>query len=243
MSFAETIFIYLLIGAVVATANAMLETRAGLVRGAVAFLVAVPFWPIFAPFLLARPRPPPPAPRDASMESRIAAAEERLIEALRSLDGIAEEVLAPELERVRGLARALHTMAHRAAEMSTLLATPHEIARRARSRIWRRRPSRMIRGLPACARGSATSRGSSRCARRRSKRSSARCSTSTRSDRAWPCSASPIGRRRRWCGSSATSRCPSKGSPKVSRSSALPDLRHYRVALVLAFCHSRAKAG
>jgi hypothetical protein len=44
--------------------------------------------------------------------------------ALSRLDGIAEDVLAPEIERVRGLAAALHSMAKRLKEMDRLLDTP-----------------------------------------------------------------------------------------------------------------------
>jgi hypothetical protein len=125
----------------------MIHARSGFVQGALSFLVAVPFWPIFAPFLLARPRAaaPPAGRRDSDrddLEARIAAGEERLIEALQSLDGVAEEVLTPEIERVRGLGRALQTMAQRASEMSALLATPE---------LSRERAARMLADLEATA--------------------------------------------------------------------------------------------
>ena len=123
MGFTETMFIYLLIGAVVASANLLLNARTAAWKSALSFAAAVPFWPIFAPFLIARSRPEPHA-ADPGLEARITAGEARLIEALKSLDGVAEEVLAPEVEGVRGLGRALRTMARRASEMTALLATP-----------------------------------------------------------------------------------------------------------------------
>lgn len=144
MGFAETVFIYLVIGAVVASANFLLGARAGLVKNAIAFAAAVPFWPFFAPALLARPRPPPVGPRDASLEGRIAGAEASLIDALRSLSGLPEDVLAPEVERVRGLGRALRTMAHRAAEMRDLLSAPEfsrERAARTLAELDQKRPA------------------------------------------------------------------------------------------------------
>jgi hypothetical protein len=119
MGFTETIVIYLLIGAVVAAAHSLSSARGGFVKSALSFAAAVPFWPIYAPFLMARGKPAT-GPR---LDGRISVVEARLIEALRSL-GLAEELLAPELERVRGLGRALETMSKRAAEMSALLATP-----------------------------------------------------------------------------------------------------------------------
>ncbi len=124
MSFSATLLIYLVIGLVVASANLLLSARAPRLERVLAFTAAVPFWPIFAPFLIARPRVSRSGSTDGGLETRIEAAVARLIEALGSLDGIADDVLGPEVERVTGLGRALRTMARRSAEMSALLATP-----------------------------------------------------------------------------------------------------------------------
>jgi hypothetical protein len=124
MGFTETLFLYLVIGAVVGAARAMLDARATLAKRLLSLAVAVPFWPLFAPFLMVRPSAAPASPKDPGLESRIRAGEARLTAALQSLGGIAEDVLAAEVGRVEGLGRALRTMATRAAEMNALLATP-----------------------------------------------------------------------------------------------------------------------
>src|SRR5688500_11738870 len=114
MGFQETILIYFVIGLVVAAANSLVSANGRLVGRVLSFAVTVPFWPLLAPFLLSRPRAPG---NDSSLEGRIAAGEARLLATLKTLDGIAEEVLMPEVERVRGLGQALRTMARRSIEM------------------------------------------------------------------------------------------------------------------------------
>lgn len=124
MGIPETLLLYLVIGCAVAAANALLAGQARWHDRLFGFVAAALFWPILAPFILTKRRALPPLPGDGSLEARISAAEARLLSSLGSLDGVAEDILTPEVERVRGLGEALRRMARRAAEMDALLATP-----------------------------------------------------------------------------------------------------------------------
>ena len=97
MTFAGTALLYLLIGVAVGLLLARQKRRRDFVLGLL-------FWPFYAPFLL---QP-----------------EDRVQRALRSLDGLASDLLAPELARVRGLQGALDAMSRRIAEMDALLEGP-----------------------------------------------------------------------------------------------------------------------
>src|SRR5438874_9491177 len=105
MGFAETGLIYFLIGIVAGIALAMREQHRLLF-----FLAGLFFWPLFAPFLLATPKKP--------------VGQDRVLRALAHLDGLAEEVVAPEIARVRGMAGAMEAMSKRIAEMDAILAGP-----------------------------------------------------------------------------------------------------------------------
>jgi hypothetical protein len=129
MGITGTAIIYLLLGAVVAIA-ALLKDRGPADSTRIGgFLLALIFWPILLPFFLAHPsasgtRSTPRAGPRTETEQRIDAVEESLLGALSRLEGVAEDVLAPEVERIRGLAVALHGMARRLLEMDRLLETP-----------------------------------------------------------------------------------------------------------------------
>jgi len=118
MGVVETCILYLLLGGVVAVALVLRAEGKG--RGArlVTFVSGVFFWPVFAPFLLAPARPAaagtPPA----------RAARDRLVGALGQVEGLAADVLRPEVARLRGLVDAVGKMEARVAEMDALLATP-----------------------------------------------------------------------------------------------------------------------
>ena len=75
-----------------------------------------------------RPRPPPGSP----LLARIAATEAQLLAALGKVEGLAGEALAPEVARIRGLAKALLAVERRASELSALLETPEFDAAAAR---------------------------------------------------------------------------------------------------------------
>jgi hypothetical protein len=122
MGFVETAIIYGIIGLAVAVAMMLREAKAGVVSLLPAFL----FWPFYAPILLAGSAPAR-APRSgsgAAIDTRIRAAEERVLAALSRVDAVAEEVLAPEVSRIRAIADAMIGMSTRLAEMDELLATP-----------------------------------------------------------------------------------------------------------------------
>src|SRR5438128_12595939 len=101
MGFAGTGLVYALIGIAVGLALAMRERRKLLF-----FLAGLFFWPVFAPFLLSSAAKPPPNPLP----------QDRVLRALASLDGLAEEVVAPEMARLRGFAGAVEGMSRRIAE-------------------------------------------------------------------------------------------------------------------------------
>lgn len=128
MGVLETTVLYLLIGLVVAAALLLREEPGQGLAGRLALVGgALCFWPILAPGLLASRAPrreQPPVVASTALATRIAAAQEQLLSALGRMDGLAEEILAPEVARIRGLSGALHTMERRCSEMGALLATP-----------------------------------------------------------------------------------------------------------------------
>ena len=98
MSFlGQTLVLYVIVGAGVAVAVYLADGD----RRQKWFCVAsaVPFWPVYIPFLLTPFRPPPAAPSDDcggdedEMSAAIAQADAELEGALGSLDGWAEDVL------------------------------------------------------------------------------------------------------------------------------------------------------
>ena len=116
MGFAGTALVYALIGIAVGVALAMREQRKLLY-----FFAGLFFWPVFAPFLL------------ASSTAAKPPAQDRVLRALQSLDGLAEEAVAPEMARLRGFAGAMEGMSRRIAEMDELLAGPEMSETAARS--------------------------------------------------------------------------------------------------------------
>ena len=111
--------LYCLIGLAVGIALVLRDRRYWLL------LVAIPFWPLLAPFLLAsnkQQQAPPVQHRPA--DARIERVQEEVLRAMAGLEGLAEEVLAPEVTRIRDLASAMTAMSRRIAEMEALLATP-----------------------------------------------------------------------------------------------------------------------
>lgn len=130
MGLTETAIIYSIIGLVVAAAMWLSSPPTRGVAALASFVVHTMLWPFFAPVLLGRagggaPAAPTDPPGEAAAyDPRVRAAEARLTAALASLDGTAEEVLDPEVHRVRELTDSLARMAYRLAEMDELLATP-----------------------------------------------------------------------------------------------------------------------
>ncbi len=118
MGFVETCVIYFLLGGVVAVALVLRAEGQGPGARCVTFVAGVFFWPVYAPFLLAPARPVAPAVPGAR------AARARLLSALGRVEGLAADVLRPEVARLRGLVDAVGRMEARVVEMDALLASP-----------------------------------------------------------------------------------------------------------------------
>jgi hypothetical protein len=124
--FTPTIAIYLVIGLGVAVAIFLSDRFRTPGERWSAVAAAVPFWPLYVPFLLSgRPTAPdpPPAARD-EMATVISQVEAELQAALDSLDGWAEGVLAREKDRLGELRAAWTVQAARIREMDRLLTSP-----------------------------------------------------------------------------------------------------------------------
>jgi hypothetical protein len=118
MGVVETCILYLLLGGVVAVALVLRAEGKGPGARVATFVAGVFFWPMFAPFLLAPARPVGAGVLPAR------AAQSRLLAAVGQVEGLAAEVLRPEVARLRGLVEAVGKMEARVAEMDALLATP-----------------------------------------------------------------------------------------------------------------------
>jgi hypothetical protein len=119
MGIVETCVIYFLLGGVVAVALVLRAEGKGPGARASTFVAGFFFWPVFAPFLLAPSRPP-----DSRGTARAHTAKARLLSALERVEGLAADVLRPEVVRLRALVEAVGRMETRVAEMDALLATP-----------------------------------------------------------------------------------------------------------------------
>src|SRR5437762_2734399 len=124
-SLVPTLVIYLLFGLGIAVALYLSDQRR------VSLALAIPFWPLFLPALLARrpqdeilPLPSVPPGQADEMTTAIAQVDAELEAALGSLDGWAEDVLARERSRIRELRAAWTAQAARIREMDRLLGLP-----------------------------------------------------------------------------------------------------------------------
>lgn len=120
MGVIETCILYVLLGGVVGVALVLRAEGRSPGARAITFVSGVFFWPVFAPFLLAPARPS----ATAAVAPPSRAARDRLVGALGQVEGLAADVLRPEVARLRGLVEAVGKMEARVAEMDTLLATP-----------------------------------------------------------------------------------------------------------------------
>jgi hypothetical protein len=116
-----TAVIYLVLGAVVAAALLLREEQAAPSRKAALALGALLFWPLLAPFLASGPVAGKSPRKPAVVRLGVLPAE--LLASLEHLPPLAEEMLAPELARIRGLEGATGRMSQRLREMDALLAT------------------------------------------------------------------------------------------------------------------------
>lgn len=134
MHFSTTILFYLLIGA--ATAVAAFVSEGSARDRSFQAVMAIFFWPILLPILLASPRDrdedtpasqipkPSPPQRTDSMSAAIAQVETELDSALQSLDGWSEGMLTREAERICELKAAWIAQAERIRELDRLLTQP-----------------------------------------------------------------------------------------------------------------------
>ncbi len=121
MGFVETCVIYLLLGGVIAVALVLRAEGKGPGARCLTFVAGLFFWPVFAPFLLSSGRAPVSSPGTVLPARAVQA---RLLSALGRVEGLAADVLRPEVARLRGLVDAVGRMEARVTEMDTLLGTP-----------------------------------------------------------------------------------------------------------------------
>jgi len=128
----QSLVLYLLAGLGVAGAVYLTETTRGAER-TLRVLMALPFWPLYVPILLARPgkvlTPTTPShPAGDEMAGAIAQVDAELVAALNSLDGWASDVLTREKSRLCELRAAWSAHAERVREMDRVLALPEHAA-------------------------------------------------------------------------------------------------------------------
>jgi len=118
MGIPETFIFYACVGSVAAVALTLATDETAL-RAAGLFVPRAVLWPFFVPGLFGGALTQG-AQSDAPADE-LAGLESQLVQALQRLDGVAEEVLAPEVNRVRSLVSELERMRRRTAEMHALL--------------------------------------------------------------------------------------------------------------------------
>jgi hypothetical protein len=130
--FSQTLVLYLVVGLGVAGAVYLSAGHAQRTEHWLRVMLALAFWPIFLPVLLAprerstpadSPTPALPTPGD-EMTMAIGQVDAELETALASLDGWAEDVLAREKSRIHELRTAWTAQAERIREMDRVLALP-----------------------------------------------------------------------------------------------------------------------
>jgi|GEM_PF-1571431 len=130
MRIAETLFLYGLIGFVVMLVMASREKKRSWFR-VVHISLWWSLWPFFVVLLLSsasaeeieNPRLVLPENTER-IDPRLERAEQHLLGALYQLEGVAEEILKPEIERVKALTSTLNQVEKRLKDMGDLLRTP-----------------------------------------------------------------------------------------------------------------------
>jgi TolA-binding protein len=144
MAVAETLLIYAVLGISVAIAVRRIEPDTSMFD----MLTHALFWPFFAPTLFAPPGTPASPEADAPQSPEltptanhpdIRETERSLLETLSRLDGLAEDVLAPDLERIHDLFDSLDRMQTRLDEMNEMLDSDEFDEQQARGELERTR--------------------------------------------------------------------------------------------------------
>jgi hypothetical protein len=124
MGITETLIVYGIIGSSVAGAIWLSDKESS----ALVAMVHMLLWPLFAPMLFepraSEPGRPVARPTDERADPRLTEVERALMDALETLDGAPEDVLRPEVERVRSLMDSLDDMARRRDDMESMLDEP-----------------------------------------------------------------------------------------------------------------------
>ena len=127
MGIAETLILYLIIGVVVASTMRVVGSRSDRTPSLLGMATWLTLWPFFAPTIFghavsqsgiqSRPdvRSTPP--------TRLHAAQNRLLAAIHSLDGLAESVLSPQITQIDVMMQSLNTAENRLGEMEKLLSS------------------------------------------------------------------------------------------------------------------------
>lgn len=128
MGIVETLILYVLIGTAIA---ASLGARRGMLtaRALPELAMWVLFWPFFAPAVLAqnpgsRATATGSSPTATAPSNRLHEAQERLLQAVHQVDGVAEGVLRPHLTQIDSMMRSLDHAQARLGEMEELLHSP-----------------------------------------------------------------------------------------------------------------------
>ena len=123
MGIVQTLVLYGLVGAAVATAMLLEGLYSRSPRGALRFAAGVLFWPLFVPALLHSRRASDSrrADDDDLGDPRLTAVRAQLLTSIGALDGALRRLLGPEIQRVSKLTRSLAAMKRRIHEMDRLL--------------------------------------------------------------------------------------------------------------------------
>ena len=126
MGIVETFIIYLVIGMVVATAMWIVHSHTLNVPAVFDLVTWTLLWPFFAPLLFGQAVPVASPPKGAEQrhevkDSRLHETQQRLVQAIGRLDGLAEGVIKPQLMQIDAMVHSLDVAEHRLQEMEELL--------------------------------------------------------------------------------------------------------------------------
>ena len=125
MGITETLILYLIIGVVVTSTLRVVGSHSDGAPSLLGLATWLMLWPFFAPAILghavSQSEPHPQQHLFPTPPTRLHAAQNRLLEAIRSLDGLAESVLSPQVAQIEEMMQSLNTAENRLGEMDKLL--------------------------------------------------------------------------------------------------------------------------